>query len=116
MFELFGCFRENRKENQSLSNTASDNDTDSNNENNPNFAIDVTMLDTKRISDGENFDINEFSGNSPPEERPKRRRQMNWRDFIEAFVERLSGGTGTGVGMAEARLKAKISVCEFPHA
>lgn len=119
MFELFGCFRENRKENQSLSNAASDNDTDSNNPlNNPDFTVDVTILDTKRISDGANFDINEFSGSSPPEENSKRRRQMNWRDFIEAFgiedyLERLSGELERAWEWRKLALKQKYPYASF---
>ena len=44
-----------------------------------------TILDTKQISDGEIFDFAKFSGNSPPDEKEKRQRQLNWRRHIEHF-------------------------------
>ena len=93
MFELFGCFRENRKQNENQSEkNASDNDLSTKNNENLN---EFTILDTKQISDGENFVADEFSGNSPPDDIPKRRRKDNWRVFIEKFgigdyIERLT--------------------------
>lgn len=93
MFELFGCFRENRKEStNSAEKTASDNDfSTKNNE----IHDESTILDTKQISDGEDSAPDEFSGSSPPEDIPKRRRKDNWRVFIEKFgigdyIERLT--------------------------
>lgn len=44
-----------------------------------------TILDTKQISDGIISDLLKFSGVSPPEQKKKRARQMNWRDHIEHF-------------------------------
>jgi hypothetical protein len=93
MFELFGCFRESRKEGKNQSEKpASDNDLQiENNE----FLEENTILDTKQISDGLNSGLDGFSGNSPPEEVAKRRRKENWRVFIEKFgvedyIERLT--------------------------
>ena len=93
MFELFGCFRESRKESENHSEKyASDNDLPTKNNENLNES---TILDTKEISDAEDSAPEEFSGSSPPEDIPKRRRKDNWRVFIEKFgigdyIERLT--------------------------
>ncbi len=51
----------------------------------------LTILDTKQISDGENFD----EGYELPEKVPKRRREMAWRKYIlenglESYFEKLA--------------------------
>ncbi len=51
----------------------------------------LTILDTKQISDGENFD----EGYDLPEKVPKRRREMGWRKYIlenglESYFEKLA--------------------------
>jgi len=51
----------------------------------------LTILDTKQISDGENFvEVKDL-----PEKVPKRRRELNWRDYIsenglESYFEKLA--------------------------
>lgn len=83
MFELFGCFRADRKESQNQSEKQkSANDLQITNNVSPN---EKTILDTKQISDGEDPALGEFSGTSPPDDAPKRRRKENWRIFIEKF-------------------------------
>lgn len=82
MFELFGCFRDSRRE------TINDSDNLSpigERLERPENAANDTILDTKEISDGKNSCLDEYSGNSPPEEVPKRRRRENWRVFIEKY-------------------------------
>lgn len=116
MFELFGCFRENRKESKNLSEKpASDNDLQiENNE----FLDENTILDTKQISDGENLASDEFSGSSPPDEVSKRRRQDNWRVFIEKFgigdyIERLTNEIHRAWECRRLALKMKYPFAEF---
>lgn len=98
MFELFGCFRLNRTENEILNFQQSYltylikfllinnvlqvleyliEEIEKLGQN--------TILDTKQISDGKIFDFAKFSGNSPPDEKEKRQRQLNWRRHIENF-------------------------------
>lgn len=82
MFELFGCFRDHRKPENAPSSSASDHENITNKTEN---VEDDTILDTKEISDGKNSCLDEYSGNSPPDEVPKRRRRENWRVFIEKY-------------------------------
>jgi hypothetical protein len=95
MFEIFGSFRAQRNANVVL---------DSPNVFVTNLLIKLvvqilkyiktgesfTILDTKQISDGENF----VEPNNLPEKVPKRDREMNWRDYItqnglESYFEKL---------------------------
>lgn len=116
MFELFGCFRENRKESKNHSEkSASDNELlTKNNE----FLDENTILDTKQISDGIDSASDKFSGSSPPEEVAKRRRQENWRVFIEKFgiddyIERLTNELHQAWECRRFALKMKYPYAEF---
>lgn len=116
MFELFGCFRESRKESKNQSEKpASDNELQiENNE----FLDEYTILDTKQISDGLESSLGEFSGNSPPDEITKRRRKENWRVFIEKFgiddyIDRLTSELHRAWECRRFALKLKYPFAEF---
>lgn len=83
MFELFGCFRADRKESKNNSEKQTS-DSNLRTENSENLNK-KTILDNKDINDAENSASDKFSGNSPPDEPSKRRRSKNWRDFIKDF-------------------------------
>jgi hypothetical protein len=83
MFELFGCFRDHRKPENAPSSSASDHEKLIVDE--TEFIGNTAILDTKQISDGKNSCLDEYSGNSPPEEMLKRRRRENWRVYIEKY-------------------------------
>lgn len=116
MFELFGCFRENRKDSKNQSEkSASDNESPTKNNE---FHDENTILDTKQISDGIISPSGEFSGNSPPEEIVKRRRKENWRVFIEKFgiddyIERLTNELHRAWECRRFVLKMKYPYAEF---
>lgn len=77
-----------------------------------------TILDTKQISDGELLDLLKFSGASPPKEKKKRERQMNWRDHIEIFgledyLKRLTNDTERAWEFRRSVLKRKYPYASF---
>ena len=115
MFELFGCFRDHRKDQtnpsiEGLVNEASVKYAESGGE--------YTILDTKQISDGLNSSPDEFSGNSPPEIEVKPRRRENWRVFIEKYgiddyIERLTNEIHRAWEYRKYALKAKYPYASF---
>ena len=79
---------------------------------------DYTILDTKQISDGLDSDFDEFSGNSPPEEKKKRHRQLNWREHIEQFglesyLERFTDELDSAWECRKAVLRRKYPFASF---
>ena len=115
MFELFGCFRDARKEQNESSSSASDNE---NVTQRPETTSPDTILDTKEISDGKNSCLDEYSGNSPPEEVPKRRRRENWRVFIEkygldTYLDRLANEIDRAQEYRRYALKWQYPFAEF---
>lgn len=77
-----------------------------------------TILDTKQITDGKAPEFDEFSGNSPPEEKTKRRRQMNWREYIDRFgidsyLERLANELDSAWECRKSVLRRKYPFASF---
>ena len=77
-----------------------------------------TILDTKQISDGIKSCLDQFSGNSPPELKPKSERRMNWRKHIENYGfgklhPKAHGRYRNFVGISEVCLEVEISLCVF---
>ena len=116
MFELFGCFRDHRKEQQSdTSIEVSDSEASVKYSE---TGGEYTILDTKRISDGLNSSPDEFSGNSPPEIEIKPRRRENWRVFIEKYgiddyIERLTNEIHRAWEYRKYALKAQYPYANF---
>ncbi|MGI8555849.1 MAG: hypothetical protein ACR2LT_05785, partial [Pyrinomonadaceae bacterium] len=79
---------------------------------------DDAILDTKQISDGWNVDFNMTSGTSPPGEKKKRQRNLNWRDHIKQlglddYLERLTDEINSAWEYRRSVLKMKYPYATF---
>lgn len=77
-----------------------------------------TILDTKQIFDGLEFNFESYSGSSPPKFAPKRQRQMNWREHIktfglESYLERLTDEVESAWDYRKCVLRKKYPYASF---
>lgn len=118
MFELFGCFRDNREAKKNSQNSDFDNEIELKESE---FVSNYTILDTKCINDGEADNFSSASGNSPPalpEKLLKVTRQESWRIYIEKFglekyLDRLSDEIHRAQEWRKCALRMKYPYAEF---